>query len=89
MAGGGGGQQARELDQTPTWAVSLVCGVIVIISILLEKVLHKVREVFLFFTSFPLFSTCFSHLSRRNFFRVSSIKEKENGIRAMRSKKFH
>lgn len=43
MAGGGPG--ARELDQTPTWAVALVCAVIVLISILLEKVLHKVGQV--------------------------------------------
>ncbi|KAH7853002.1 hypothetical protein Vadar_031952 [Vaccinium darrowii] len=32
----------RELDQTPTWAVAGVCLVIIIISIALEKVLHKV-----------------------------------------------
>lgn len=36
---------ARELDQTPTWAVSVVCAVIVLISIILEKVLHRVGEV--------------------------------------------
>ncbi|XP_047325865.1 MLO-like protein 9 [Impatiens glandulifera] len=43
---GGGEAGARQLDQTPTWAVSLVCGVIVIISIGLEKVLHHVGEWF-------------------------------------------
>ncbi|WVZ78370.1 hypothetical protein U9M48_026093 [Paspalum notatum var. saurae] len=46
MGGGGGGAGARELDQTPTWAVASVCGVIVIISILLEKGLHHVGEFF-------------------------------------------
>ncbi|KAI3465470.1 hypothetical protein Pfo_022133 [Paulownia fortunei] len=47
MAGGGGEEGGtRELDQTPTWAVSLVCGVIIIISIILEKTLHKVGETF-------------------------------------------
>lgn len=47
MAGGGGGARgSRELDQTPTWAVSLVCAIIVIISLLLEKTLHKVGKVF-------------------------------------------
>ncbi|KAI8005291.1 MLO-like protein 5 [Camellia lanceoleosa] len=54
MAGGGGGgggggdesSAARELDQTPTWAVALVCAVIVVISILLEKLLHGVGEWF-------------------------------------------
>lgn len=46
MAGGGeGATPARELDQTPTWAVAVVCAVIVMISIILEKVLHMVGEV--------------------------------------------
>ncbi|XP_030975512.1 MLO-like protein 10 isoform X1 [Quercus lobata] len=35
------GSQERELDVTPTWAVSGVCAVIIIISIVLEKVIHK------------------------------------------------
>ena len=35
----------RKLDQTPTWAVASVCAVIIIISILLEKFLHKVGTV--------------------------------------------
>ncbi|XP_062229897.1 MLO-like protein 9 isoform X2 [Phragmites australis] len=46
MAGGGGGGNTRELDQTPTWAVASVCGVIVLISILLEKGLHHIGEFF-------------------------------------------
>ncbi|XP_016482687.1 MLO-like protein 8 [Nicotiana tabacum] len=40
MAGGGGGT-SRQLDQTPTWAVAGVCAVIIIISIALEKIIHK------------------------------------------------
>ncbi|CAI0404026.1 unnamed protein product [Linum tenue] len=36
----------RELNQTPTWAVAGVCAVIVIISILLEKLLHKLGSWF-------------------------------------------
>ncbi|KAK9285455.1 hypothetical protein L1049_024648 [Liquidambar formosana] len=36
----------RELDQTPTWAVAGICAVIIIISILLEKVLHKIGTWF-------------------------------------------
>ncbi|KAF3664734.1 putative E3 ubiquitin-protein ligase-like [Capsicum annuum] len=44
MAAGAAG--SRELDQTPTWAVALVCAVIVLISIFLEKVLHAVGEAF-------------------------------------------
>ncbi|KAI3459937.1 hypothetical protein Pfo_016600 [Paulownia fortunei] len=47
MAGGDGGKQgSRELDQTPTWAVSLVCAVIIIVSISLEKTLHKMGKTF-------------------------------------------
>ncbi|CAL9207809.1 unnamed protein product [Musa hybrid cultivar] len=42
--GGGGGGNSRELDQTPTWAVAVVCAVIVVISILLEKGLHRFGE---------------------------------------------
>lgn len=36
----------RELNQTPTWAVAGVCAVIVIISLVLEKVLHKLGTWF-------------------------------------------
>ncbi|KAF5455609.1 hypothetical protein F2P56_025168 [Juglans regia] len=46
MAGGGGITHVRELDQTPTWAVAVVCAVIILISIILEKVLHMVGEWF-------------------------------------------
>ncbi|KZV21736.1 MLO-like protein 8 [Dorcoceras hygrometricum] len=43
MAGGGGKEgSSRSLDQTPTWAVAGVCAVIILISIALEKILHKV-----------------------------------------------
>ncbi|XP_019186715.1 PREDICTED: MLO-like protein 9 [Ipomoea nil] len=45
MSGGGGGK-GRELDQTPTWAVALVCLVIVVISLMLEKLLHKIGHTF-------------------------------------------
>ncbi|CAH9073467.1 unnamed protein product [Cuscuta epithymum] len=47
MSGGGGGRKgSRELDQTPTWAVAIVCLVIVVISLMLEKVLHKIGSTF-------------------------------------------
>ena len=36
---------SRELDQTPTWAVAGICAVMIIISIVLEKVLHRVGKV--------------------------------------------
>ncbi|KAF7137215.1 hypothetical protein RHSIM_Rhsim07G0257100 [Rhododendron simsii] len=43
---GGENPGARALDKTPTWAVALVCAIIVLISILLEKMLHAVSEFF-------------------------------------------
>ncbi|XVF35805.1 hypothetical protein REPUB_Repub19eG0002400 [Reevesia pubescens] len=46
----GGGEDvpagARELDQTPTWAVAVVCAVIIVISIFLEKALHLIGKLF-------------------------------------------
>ncbi|KAI3776775.1 hypothetical protein L1987_46564 [Smallanthus sonchifolius] len=39
-------EATRQLDQTPTWAVAGVCAVIIIISIVLEKVLHRVGKFF-------------------------------------------
>lgn len=38
--------EEKPLTQTPTWAVAGVCAVIIIISLLLEKVLHKVGTWF-------------------------------------------
>ncbi|RDY02165.1 MLO-like protein 5, partial [Mucuna pruriens] len=46
MSGGGGGGDARQLDLTPTWAVAAVCALIVLISILLEKIIHKFAKMF-------------------------------------------
>lgn len=35
----------RSLEETPTWAVAVVCAVIVIISILLEHGIHSLGKV--------------------------------------------
>ncbi|KAF8780142.1 hypothetical protein HU200_001803 [Digitaria exilis] len=43
MAEGGGG---RDLPSTPTWAVALVCTVIVILSVAMEHGLHKLGHWF-------------------------------------------
>ncbi|VFQ90832.1 unnamed protein product [Cuscuta campestris] len=37
----GGGESSRKIDQTPTWAVAVVCTAIIVISIALEKIIHK------------------------------------------------
>ncbi|XP_052195679.1 MLO-like protein 10 [Diospyros lotus] len=39
---GDSSSSSRELDQTATWAVAGVCAVMIIISIVLEKSLHKI-----------------------------------------------
>ncbi|KAG5069598.1 hypothetical protein JHK85_001975 [Glycine max] len=42
MAAGESSSSSRDLDQTPTWAVAAVCTVFILVSIALEKSLHKV-----------------------------------------------
>lgn len=44
MAVGGGGGNERSLEQTPTWAVAVVCLVFIVISILLEQAIHHVGQ---------------------------------------------
>ncbi|WRX32933.1 Mlo-related protein - like 10 [Theobroma cacao] len=41
MAGGGGG---RSLEETPTWAVAVVCFVLVLISIIIEHIIHMIGK---------------------------------------------
>ncbi|KAK4483153.1 hypothetical protein RD792_010333 [Penstemon davidsonii] len=41
MAGAGGG---RSLEQTPTWAVAIVCFVLVAISIFIEHIIHLIGK---------------------------------------------
>ncbi|KAL0436455.1 UNVERIFIED_CONTAM: MLO-like protein 2 [Sesamum radiatum] len=41
MAGASGG---RSLEQTPTWAVAVVCFVLVAVSIVIEHVIHLIGE---------------------------------------------
>ncbi|XP_042408577.1 MLO-like protein 6 [Zingiber officinale] len=40
MAAGGGGEGSRSMEETPTWAVAVVCLVIVVISVLIEHAIH-------------------------------------------------
>ena len=42
MAGATGG---RSLEQTPTWAVAVVCFVLVLISIIIEYIIHLTGKV--------------------------------------------
>ncbi|KAL6979308.1 hypothetical protein U1Q18_020973, partial [Sarracenia purpurea var. burkii] len=41
MAGGGGG---RSLEETPTWAVAVVCFVLVAVSIVIEHILDLIGQ---------------------------------------------
>ncbi|QHO29508.1 MLO-like protein [Arachis hypogaea] len=39
-------EEERALDHTPTWAVAAVCASIVLVSIVLEKIIHKFEKMF-------------------------------------------
>ncbi|XP_038972433.1 MLO protein homolog 1-like [Phoenix dactylifera] len=42
----GGNPADRSLEDTPTWAVALVCAVMVIISMMMEHAIHKLGKLF-------------------------------------------
>jgi hypothetical protein len=44
-ASSAGGAKEKGLSQTPTWAVALVCTFFILVSVLLEKALHRVATV--------------------------------------------
>ncbi|KAI3995177.1 hypothetical protein MKX01_031979 [Papaver californicum] len=44
MAGGGG--TGRSLEQTPTWAVAVVCFALVLVSIIIEHIIHLIGKWF-------------------------------------------
>ncbi|KAJ0803648.1 hypothetical protein HanLR1_Chr00c1736g0817581 [Helianthus annuus] len=69
MAGGDYSSE-RKLDQTPTWAVAGVCAIIIIISIALEKVLHKLGKVMCIyvFLCYTLIKIQFFFLIKNSFF---------------------
>ena len=49
MAGGGGAEAGVvpeiTLEYTPTWIVASVCSVIVVISLLFERMLHRLGKL--------------------------------------------
>ncbi|GKU93604.1 hypothetical protein SLEP1_g7181 [Rubroshorea leprosula] len=40
----GGSSNGRSLEQTPTWAVAVVCFVLVLISIIIEHIIHLIGK---------------------------------------------
>uniref|UniRef100_A0ACD5YNE9 Uncharacterized protein n=1 Tax=Avena sativa TaxID=4498 RepID=A0ACD5YNE9_AVESA len=44
MAGGGGEGKAMPLEFTPTWIVAAVCSIIVVISLIFERLLHRLGK---------------------------------------------
>ncbi|KAJ9540452.1 hypothetical protein OSB04_026958 [Centaurea solstitialis] len=40
----GGSSEGRSLEQTPTWAVATVCSVLVLISIVIEHIIHMIGQ---------------------------------------------
>lgn len=61
MAGDTSGT-TREIDQTPTWAVAGVCAIIIIISIALEKILHKLGQVYIAYSFIYTYFTSFAFI---------------------------
>jgi mlo protein len=46
MAGGGGAKGDEiTLEHTPTWIVASICSIIVVISLLFERLLHRLGKV--------------------------------------------
>lgn len=43
----------KTLEETSTWAVAVVCFVLLLISIVIEKLIHKMGSVSPFLTSSP------------------------------------
>ncbi|KAK1409907.1 hypothetical protein QVD17_36436 [Tagetes erecta] len=39
-----GASEGRSLEQTPTWAVAIVCFVLIAISIVIEQTIHKIEQ---------------------------------------------
>ncbi|KVI09340.1 hypothetical protein Ccrd_012256 [Cynara cardunculus var. scolymus] len=42
----GGASEARSLEQTPAWAVATVCFVLVLVSIVIEQIIHLIGQWF-------------------------------------------
>lgn len=65
MGEGGGGfsEEQMKLEYTPTWIVAGVCSVIVLISLVVERLLHRLGKVGFF--SPTLFIYLFIFLSNR------------------------
>lgn len=40
-----GSSEGRSLEQTPTWAVATVCSLLIVISIVIEQIIHKIGQV--------------------------------------------
>ena len=42
-----GGSGGRNLDETPTWAIAVVCFVLLSISITIEHIFHVIGKVYI------------------------------------------
>lgn len=47
MAGDGGGE-SQALEHTPTWVLAVVCFIIVLISLVVERSLHRLGKVYIY-----------------------------------------
>lgn len=74
MSGDRGG---TKLQFTPTWSISLICSIIVLISLIVERRLHTLGKVNikLLFPSFPFYS--FLMICLRNINNVNVVLQEE------------
>jgi hypothetical protein len=67
MAGANSGND-RSLEQTPTWAVAVVCLAFVAISIIIERAIHHVGDVRFCLLNLILFSLiCYLDYAQKMF----------------------
>lgn len=74
MGGGGGGlsEEDIKLEFTPTWIVAGVCSVIVLISLVVERLIHRLGKVGWDQCRLSLF-LFFFHFQDRYFFLFSFL----------------
>lgn len=78
---GGGDESAPTLEYSPTWIVALVCTVIVLISFVFERLLHRLGKVKLLHSppAFPLFAHSF-YAERADKNSILQVLKKKNQI---------
>jgi hypothetical protein len=76
MAGGGEGQ---TLEYTPTWVVAVVCSVIVLISLSVERILHYLGKACIYLNKLSPSSPVSHSVSNQSLFKfdVFAVSQEE------------